>query len=426
MNPSMVPYGFQDDLQLRLEKLSRAYDLATMKIFMAVESLGDDYVYSTYAPGLCSAPFGHNCIASYLFRRSCFVFLPSVDAAMSEPPINSRLVSVWHHDQLLQRRLDKLSDTYDLNTLKIYMTTVALGQDNISHVFDPALERRELWETFLSRKEACRLDLARHEKIREKYENFLVDVDREEQGKQFFHSIIALLKSKGAVDIFRRTSTKYFSDLESSFCGHLCKLFDKKIESWFDAFVAVNVKLTAHVKVSNLVRVLTGQVDLICRKAGILYAINVKVTGMPTPRPMDVCELCLVKAMVIQNGLADPDAMVCCLLICHLGEDRPVLRLWEYRPTTAVDKAIKEADVDGIIDAGKVSKLCELWPQNMCPPGVASLTARQAVANDPGPTKAIDTKTTNQNYIPIDKSTNHNYNVNEDNRKTPPVVHSMR
>uniref|UniRef100_A0A2C9LDM1 Uncharacterized protein n=1 Tax=Biomphalaria glabrata TaxID=6526 RepID=A0A2C9LDM1_BIOGL len=384
MDPTILPYGLHDDLRLRLEKLSRSYDLATMKIFMAVESLGDNNVYSTYTP-------------------------------------------VWHHDQTLQKRLDKLSDEYDTETLKVYMATLALGQETISHVYDPAIERRELWETFLIRREACRLDLARHEKLKEKYHQFLTEVGREEQGKQFFHSIIALLKSKGAVDIFRQTSSKYFPDLESTFCGLLCKLFDKKLESWFDNFEAVNVRLTAHVKVSNLVRVLTGQVDLICRKGGILYAINVKVTGMPTPRPMDVNELCLVKAMVIQNGLADPDAMICGLLVCHLGEDRPVLRLWEYRPTRAMDIAIQEADVDNMIEAGKHSKLHELWPQNVCPPGVASLTAREAFPENPAPPKYTDVKPANHVTGNINNSTNQNYNDNDlKNRKTPSIVQTTK
>lgn len=225
--------------------------------------------------------------------------------------------------------------------------------------------------------------MTRYEKTREQYHHFLSQVPREAQGQQFFHAMISLLKSKGAVDMTKHMTDRHLGDLETTFCGHLCKLFDQKIEAWFDSFEAVNVKLTAHVKVSNLVRVLSGQVDLLCRKDGVLFAVNIKVTGMPTPRPMDVNELCLVKAMVIQNGLADPDAMGCCLLVCHLAEDRPVLRLWEYRPTRAMDTAIKEADVDHMIDAGKQSQMHELWSQNVCPPGVASLTARLPANNGP-------------------------------------------
>ena len=202
--------------------------------------------------------------------------------------------------------------------------------------------------------------------------------------------------TKGAFDVFRQSgsnnnvgndgnnhnsniSNKYRHDLETSFCGHLCRLFDKKLDAWFDAFEAVNVRLTAHVKVSNYVRVLTGQVDALCRRRGMLYAINIKVTGMTTPRPLDLMELCMVKAMVIQNGLAAPDQVVLCLLACHLGADRPVLRLWEYRPTLAMDTAIREADIDRMIDAGRASQHHELWGKSVCPPDVGSLTARQPV-----------------------------------------------
>ena len=248
------------------------------------------------------------------------------------------------------------------------------------------------------RREACRLDLTRHDKTRERYEQFLSGVNREEQGKQFFHSIIGLLMTKGAFDVFRHSGTnangnskndkgnnynsissKYRHDLENSFCGHLCRLFDKKLDTWFDAFEAVNVRLTAHVKVSNFVRVLTGQVDAICRRRGMLYAIIVKVTGMATPRPLDLMELCMVKAMIIQNGLAPPDQVVLCLLACHLGADRPVLRLWEYRPTLAMDTAIREADIDRMIDAGRASQHHELWGKSVRPPDVGSLTVRQPI-----------------------------------------------
>ncbi|CAL1527201.1 unnamed protein product [Lymnaea stagnalis] len=298
--------------------------------------------------------------------------------------------------------------------MKVYMTTLALGQDNLTSVYDPSVERKELWESFLIRKEACRLDLTRHEKTREKYHHFLTQIGREEQGKQFFHAMIMLLKSKGAVDIFKHTNPRHYPDLESTFCGHLCRLFEQKIGTWFDSFEAVNVRLTAHVKVANLVRVLSGQVDLICRKAGMLHAVNIKVTGMPTPRPMDVNELCLVKAMVIQNGLAHPDAMSCCLLVCHLGEDRPVLRLWEYRPTKAMDAAIREADVDNMIEAGKLSKLHEMWPQNVLPPGMASLTAR--LADDTGPAIPVNMVAKQTNGV------DNNFGNDGSNRRTPSIV----
>ncbi|RUS90444.1 hypothetical protein EGW08_001785 [Elysia chlorotica] len=297
----------------------------------------------------------------------------------------------------LRMRLDKLSRTYDLTTMKIFMAVEAMGENNVYSVYDP--EKRSNWDVFLVRREACRLDLTRHEKTRERYDHFLSSVGREEQGQQFFHSMVGLLMTKGAFDVFRQAGSsndnngndgnnhngnsnipnKYRHDLETSFCGHLCRLFDKKLDAWFDAFEAVNVRLTAHVKVSNYVRVLTGQVDALCRRRGVLYAINIKVTGMTTPRPLDLMELCMVKAMVIQNGLAPPDQVVLCLLSCHLGADRPVLRLWEYRPTHAMDTAIREADIDRMIDAGRASQHHELWEKSVCPPGLGSLTARQPI-----------------------------------------------
>ncbi|GFR75902.1 hypothetical protein ElyMa_005786800 [Elysia marginata] len=296
------------------------------------------------------------------------------------------------HNHELRMRLDKLSRTYDLTTMKIFMTVEALGESNVYSIYDP--EKRSNWEVFLVRREACRLDLTRHEKTRDRYDHFLSSVGREEQGRQFFHSMIGLFMTKGAFDVFKHSGSnsnnnkgndnaignKYRHDLETSFCGHLCRLFDKKLDTWFDAFEAVNVRLTAHVKVSNFVRVLTGQVDALCRRRGMLYAINVKVTAMTTPRPLDLMELCMVKAMVIQNGLAPPDQVVLCLLACHLGPDRPVLRLWEYRPTHAMDTAIREADIDRMIDAGRATQHHELWTKSVCPPDMGSLTARQPIA----------------------------------------------
>lgn len=306
----------------------------------------------------------------------------------------------------LRMRLDKLSRTYDLTTMKIFMTVEALGDSNVYSIYDP--EKRLNWEVFLVRREACRLDLTRHEKTRDRYEQFLASVGREEQGRQFFHSMIGLFLTKGAVDLFAHSggnsnalsntnnnntsnnndNNKYLHDLETSFCGHLCRLFDKKLDAWFEAFEAVNVRLTAHVKVSNFVRVLTGQVDALCRRRGMLYAINVKVTGMSTPRPLDLMELCMVKAMVIQNGLAPPDQVALGLLACHLGSGRPVLRLWEYRPSLAMDTAIIEADIDRMIDAGRASQHHELWTKSVCPPDIGSLTARHSIGKfDPARSK---------------------------------------
>ncbi|XP_005091195.1 uncharacterized protein LOC101851849 [Aplysia californica] len=281
----------------------------------------------------------------------------------------------YGQDDELKRRLEKLSRSYDLTTMKIFMTVEALGEANVYSTYD--LEKKVKWDPFLTRREACRLDLTHHDKTREKYQHFLNTVGREQQGKQFYHSMMTLLREKGVVDLFPHNNYgKHSDELDNSFCGHFCKLFDRKFETWFDSFQAINIRLTAHVKVSNFVRVLTGQVDLLCRKDGILYAINVKVTGMASPRPMDVNELCLVKAMVIQNGLAAPDRVICALLVCHLGDDRPVLRLWEYKPTTEMDRAIRMADIDNMIDAGKLTQFHEMWKENVVPPGSGSQTAR--------------------------------------------------
>lgn len=281
----------------------------------------------------------------------------------------------WGQDEELKRRLEKLSRNYDLTTMKIFMTVEALGESNVYSTYD--LEKKSNWSSFLPRREACRLDLTHHDKTRERYLSFLREVGREQQGKEFYHAMLALLINKGAVDLFPSSNSSNDSSYnEASFCSHFCKLFDKKFETWFDSFQAVNVKLTAHVKVSNFVRVLTGQVDLLCRKQGTLYAVNVKVTGMAAPRPLDVNELGLVKAMVIQNGLAPPEQVTCALLVCHLGEDRPVLRLWEYRPTAEMDNAIRMADIDSMIDAGKLSQFHELWRDNVTTSGGGGQTAR--------------------------------------------------
>ena len=47
----IVHFSQDEELKRRLEKLSRSYDLTTMKIFMTVEALGENNVYSTYDLG---------------------------------------------------------------------------------------------------------------------------------------------------------------------------------------------------------------------------------------------------------------------------------------------------------------------------------------------------------------------------------------
>lgn len=170
--------------------------------------------------------------------------------------------------------------------------------------------------------------------------------------------------SKGASDTFEYINPSKTEELNYTFCGHLSHLFERKLDSWFDSFEAVGINLTGHVKVSNLVRVLSGQIDALCHRNGQMYVMNVKLTGMETPRPLDIAELCLYKALVIQNGLADPETVKLCFLTLHLRKDRPILRLWEYNPTDEMEKAIREADVDKMIDAGKVSQYHELWKHN--------------------------------------------------------------
>lgn len=221
------------------------------------------------------------------------------------------------------------------------------------------------WETFLQRKEACRLDLNKHEKNRTKYGEFLKNVSREHQGQQFYAAMLQMLKHKGAEDMFKQISPQSTEANELSFCANLCRLFERKIESWWDTFEAVGVKLTGHVKVSNFVRVLTGQVDVLCCKDARTCAINIKVTGLDTPRPLDIAELSMCKILMIQNGLADPANMSMCLLVLHLTEERPILRLWEYVPTEEMERSIREADIDKLIDAGKLSQYHEFWKENV-------------------------------------------------------------
>ena len=224
--------------------------------------------------------------------------------------------------------------------------------------------KKTRWESFLLRKEACRLDLNKHEKNKSRYSEFLKNVSREHQGQQFYSAMLQFLKSKGAEDSFNQLNAKT-SETNSSFCGNLCRLFERKIESWFETFEAVAVKLTGHVKVSNFVRVLAGQIDALSSKDGKIIAVNVKVTGLDTPRPLDIAELAMCKILLIQNGLADPANVKTCLLILHLTDERPILRLWEYTPTAEMEKAIREADIDKLIDAGKLSQYHEFWKDNV-------------------------------------------------------------
>ncbi|XP_046361953.1 uncharacterized protein LOC124139026 [Haliotis rufescens] len=265
-----------------------------------------------------------------------------------------------HEDELI-KRLEKLSRNYDLATMKIFIAVESLGESLVYSTYNN--ERRNKWEFFLTRKEACRLDLNRHEKTREKYKQFLYSTPREEQGRQFHAAVLAMMRKKGAVDMFRHL--KPYEDVESTFSGHLCKLFDKKVETWFDTFDALAVNLVAHVKVSTFTRVLNGQIDALCRRDGHLYVVNVKVTGQETPRPIDLAELCMCKAMTIQNGLEGPDKVRLSLLICHLNEDRPVLRLWSYSPSDEMEQAIREGDIDKMIDCGKLSQYHEFWKANV-------------------------------------------------------------
>ena len=71
----------------------------------------------------------------------------------------------------LRRRLEKLSRNYDVDTMKVFMVVEALGERSLHAVYS---EQRKLkWQSFLQRREACRLDLARHETTRERYHQFL-------------------------------------------------------------------------------------------------------------------------------------------------------------------------------------------------------------------------------------------------------------
>jgi hypothetical protein len=293
---------------------------------------------------------------------------PSVGATHAEQPtpywsIMSLASSLIRYDDELKRRLEKLSRTYDLTTMKIFVAVECVGEQLVCGTYDKA--KTPKWEVFLARAEACRLDLSKHEKNKEKYHEFVSSVPREEQGKAFHSAMLSFLQYKGAADIFGQISPKNAEELNSTFCGHLCKLFERKIEQWFDSFEAVSLRLTGHVKVSNFVRVLGGQVDALCRKGRLTYAVSLKVTTLDTPRPIDIAELCLYKVLLIQNGLGDPSEIRLCLLILHLTQDRPILRMWEYTPTDEMERSIREADIDKLIDAGKLSQYHEFWRENV-------------------------------------------------------------
>lgn len=322
----------------------------------------------------------------------------------------------------LRKRLEKLSRHYDVDTMKVFMVVEALSEASLHAVY--GAETRVKWQAFLQRHEACRLDLAKHDKTRDKYQHFLTQVGREEQGRQWFQALIQLLHERGAADIFdyihhhkqrqqqqqqqhkhdghchhhhhppndhrrpdnNNTNRKAVVAVHMSpsdrgdngtggFCAHLARLFEKKLEAWFESFQAVAVRLTAHVKVSGLVRVLSGQVHALCTRRGRLHAVLVKVTAQDTPRPLDVAELCLAKVMVIQNGLALPEDLDLALLVLHVNASRPVLRLWLLTPTPEMETAIRLADIDDMIDAGRLSQYHELWPDNAVTTEVAAASA---------------------------------------------------
>ena len=198
-----------------------------------------------------------------------------------------------------------------------------------------------------------------------RYREFLKNVSREHQGQQFYAAMLQMMKLKGADDAFKQLDSKFTDGNEQTFCGNLCRLFERKIGTWYDTFESVAVRLTGHVKVSNFVRVLAGQVDALCSKDGKIIAVNIKVTGLDTPRPLDIAELAMCKILMIQNGLADPLNLKMVLLVLHLTEERPILRLWEYTPTEEMEKSIREADIDNLIDAGKLSQYHEFWKDNV-------------------------------------------------------------
>ena len=75
------------------------------------------------------------------------------------------------YEDELKRRLQKLSRTYDLTTMKIFIVVECLGDARVCSTYNP--EKRNKLDTFLLRKEACRLDVQKHEKNRQNYMEFL-------------------------------------------------------------------------------------------------------------------------------------------------------------------------------------------------------------------------------------------------------------
>ncbi|XP_050390715.1 uncharacterized protein LOC126809891 [Patella vulgata] len=273
------------------------------------------------------------------------------------------LVYADFYEGELKRRLEKLSRVYDMATMKIFIAVEAVGENLMYNTYSK--EKQHRWEFFITRREACRLDLDKHDRTREKYLYFLLHIPAEIQGQQFHSAMLSQLHSRGALDAFHYLTFTKEEDAAASFCGYLCRLFARKIETWFDSFEALAIQLTAHVKVSNMVRVLSGQIDALCRRKGKLHVMNIKSTGLSTPRPLDIAELCLAKCMAIQNGLASPNELRLTVLICHFTNDRPILRLWEYRPSEEMERAIREADIDKMIDAGKLTQYHEYWKGNV-------------------------------------------------------------
>lgn len=278
---------------------------------------------------------------------------------MSAPPPDSFI----RYEDELKRRLEKLSRNYDFTTMKIFVAVECLGERLVYSLYDK--DKKNKWTMFLERKEACRLDLTKHDKNRDKYCEFLSTISREDQSAGLQSAMLTYFQNKGAVDAFKTISSVDIDGLNTTFVGHFCRLFERKLDSWFESYKAIAVRLTGHVKVSNFVRVLCGQIDLICQREGRMYAVCVKVTELESLRPVDIAEICLCKILLIQNGLADPNSLKLAFLVVHLNADRPILRLWEYTPSEEMEQSMREADIDKLIDAGKLSQYHEFWKENV-------------------------------------------------------------
>ncbi|XP_064595698.1 uncharacterized protein LOC135462215 [Liolophura sinensis] len=268
-------------------------------------------------------------------------------------------------ESMIRRRLEKLVRTCDSLTMKIFITIECFGEDMVNAHY--SADRKALWEEFLDRKEACRLDINGHDKLKEKYDNFF-KLPIDDAGKAIHEAICTLLHSKGAADCFRQISpnnaAEHTKGPSRTFSKHLARMFEKKLDTWFSSFDAVAVKLSGHVKVSGFVRVLSGQLDMLATRNGFTYIVDIKSTSLDSPKPMDVVHLCLLKMLAIQNGLEDPNNVRLALLILHLHPARPVLRLWEYDPTVSMERALREGDIDKLIEAGRKSEHHELWKCN--------------------------------------------------------------